>query len=135
MRKLSAFIGRSSSHGASMRSRRSAATKVMVFQCPYGTLLRSRAPRGPQPRSGAMLVLVQVSSIKTRRSGSIRVHRDWLIERCRGSTFTLRGLVAELAERCSAASTVFFEAESLGVHEAPHCAVVDLEPAISASSW
>ena len=26
-------------------------------------------------------------------------HRDWLIERCRGSTFTLRGLVAELAER------------------------------------
>ena len=34
--------------------------RVMVFQCPYGTLLRSRAPRGPQPRSGAMLVLVQV---------------------------------------------------------------------------
>src|SRR5438067_7621701 len=26
-------------------------------------------------------------------------HRDWLIERCRASTFTLRGLVAELAER------------------------------------
>jgi putative transposase len=26
-------------------------------------------------------------------------HRDWLIERCRGSTFTLRGLVAELVER------------------------------------
>ncbi len=28
-------------------------------------------PRGAQPRSGAMLVLVQVSSMKTRRSGSI----------------------------------------------------------------
>jgi putative transposase len=26
-------------------------------------------------------------------------HRDWLIERCRGGAFTLRGLVAELAER------------------------------------
>ncbi len=26
-------------------------------------------------------------------------HRDWLIERCRGRDFTLRGLVAELAER------------------------------------
>ena len=27
------------------------------------------------------------------------VHRDWLIERCRTQDFTLRGLVAELAER------------------------------------
>ena len=26
-------------------------------------------------------------------------HRDWLIERCRRADFTLRGLVAELAER------------------------------------
>jgi len=26
-------------------------------------------------------------------------HRDWLIERCRNEAFTLRGLVAELAER------------------------------------
>ncbi len=26
-------------------------------------------------------------------------HRDWLVERCRGRDFTLRGLVAELAER------------------------------------
>ena len=48
-----------------------------------------------------------------RRSGSVApaqiggyrpksiagAHRDWFIEPCRGSTFTLRGLVAELAER------------------------------------
>ena len=27
------------------------------------------------------------------------LHRDWLVERCRGRDFTLRGLVAELAER------------------------------------
>jgi putative transposase len=26
-------------------------------------------------------------------------HRDWLVERCRGSAFTLRGLVSELAGR------------------------------------
>jgi putative transposase len=26
-------------------------------------------------------------------------HRDWLVERCRGAAFTLRGLVGELAER------------------------------------
>jgi putative transposase len=29
----------------------------------------------------------------------VGAHRDWLIERCRGGAFTLRGLVAELAER------------------------------------
>lgn len=29
----------------------------------------------------------------------VRAHRDWLIERTRTAAFTLRGLVAELAER------------------------------------
>ena len=43
------------------------------FQWPCGTLAVSLVPRGAQPRSGAMLVLVQVSSMKTRRSGSIRL--------------------------------------------------------------
>ena len=28
-----------------------------------------------------------------------RPHRDWLLQRCRKADFTLRGLVAELAER------------------------------------
>ena len=32
----------------------------------------SLIPRGAHPRSGAMLVLVQVSSMKTSRSGSTR---------------------------------------------------------------
>jgi hypothetical protein len=44
---------------------------VMVFQWPKGALPGRRAPLGAQPRRGAMLVLVQVSSIKTRREGSI----------------------------------------------------------------
>src|SRR5215472_11330037 len=39
---------------------------------PCGTLASRRRPRGAQPRRGAMLVLVQVSSMKTRRAGSIR---------------------------------------------------------------
>ena len=47
----------------------SAARKVMVFQWPCGTAAFSRSPRGAQPRSGAMLVLVQVSSMNTRRDG------------------------------------------------------------------
>jgi putative transposase len=29
----------------------------------------------------------------------VREYRDWLLERCRAQDFTLRGLVAELAER------------------------------------
>src|ERR1700740_1419331 len=39
---------------------------------PCGTLTRNLWPRGAHPLSGAMLVLVQVSSMKTRRSGAIR---------------------------------------------------------------
>jgi hypothetical protein len=43
----------------------------MVRQCPCGALPSSRSPRGAQPRSGAMLVLVHVSSMKTSRAGSM----------------------------------------------------------------
>jgi hypothetical protein len=39
----------------------------VVFQWPCGTLAVSLAPRSAQPRKVAMLVLVQVSSMKTRR--------------------------------------------------------------------
>jgi hypothetical protein len=44
--------------------------KVSVFQWPCGTRASRRRPRRPQPRSGAMLVLIHVSSMKTRRLGS-----------------------------------------------------------------
>src|ERR1700720_584240 len=52
---------------------RRAATKVRVFQWPCGTLATSLAPRGAHPPSGAMFVFVQVASMKTRRSGLIRL--------------------------------------------------------------
>ena len=71
-RKLSPSIGPSTSHGASMRSWRSAARNVVVFQRPCGTLARSLWPHSAHPRSGAMSVLAQVSSMKTSRSGSTR---------------------------------------------------------------
>jgi hypothetical protein len=58
--------------GASMRSLRRAARKVAVFQWPCGTLATSRSPRRAQPWRRVMLVLVQVSSMKTRREGSTR---------------------------------------------------------------
>jgi hypothetical protein len=35
-----------------------------------GTLAKSLRPHGAQPRRGVMLVLAQVSSMKTRRAGS-----------------------------------------------------------------
>ena len=54
------------------RSWRRAARKVMVFQWPCGAFPGKRCPHGAHPRSGAMLVLVQVSSMKTRRLGSMR---------------------------------------------------------------
>ena len=61
----------SKTQGASMRSWRRAARNVMVFQCQNGALALTRSPRLPQPRRGAMLVLADVSSINTKRLGSI----------------------------------------------------------------
>src|ERR1700722_6618859 len=62
----------------------------MVFQWPWGTFATSLSPLGAQPRSGSMLVFVQVSSGRSR----------------------------------SLATTVFFEAELLGVNEIPHRSIV-----------
>jgi putative transposase len=39
----------------------------------------------------------QMGGYKPRKIAG--AHRDWLLARCRGGDFTLRGLVAELAER------------------------------------
>jgi len=58
IRKVSLSIGPSRSHDASIRSWRRAATNVVVFQRPCGTLVVSVVPRPAQPRGG-MLVLVQ----------------------------------------------------------------------------
>src|SRR5260370_388997 len=74
-----------------MPLRRSAATKVMVFQCPCGTRPIRRSPRGQRPLSRTILVLAAVSSTKTSRAGSnipcSRIQR----QRAPGSsTFDLR---------------------------------------------
>jgi putative transposase len=47
----------------------------------------------------------ETGSLAAKRMGGHRpkkisgTHRDWLLQRCRNEDFTLRGLVAELAER------------------------------------
>jgi hypothetical protein len=45
--------------------------KSRGFPLPCGTLSTRRFPFGAEPRSLVMLVLVQVSSMKTRRPGSM----------------------------------------------------------------
>src|SRR4029077_18837436 len=94
-------------------------TKVRVFQWPCGTLAMSLAPRAAHPLSGAMLVFVHVSSMKTKRSGSICFCRLAHLARRRAMSGRSRSL----------AMTVFFEAELLGVNEVPHRSIVNLEAA------
>src|SRR5271154_43894 len=66
-----------------------------------------------------MSVLVHVSSMKTRRSGAIRS--------CRSFHRVLRRATSGRSR--SLATTLFFEAELLGVDEVPDRSVVDLETA------
>src|ERR1700758_3442757 len=91
----------------------------MVFQLRCGTLPINRSPRSAHPRSGAMLVLVQVSSMKTRRSAAMR---PWYFVHCARRRATS-------GRSRSPATTLFFEAELLGVYELPHRAVIDLQSA------
>jgi hypothetical protein len=70
--KRSPLIGPSNTQGASMRSLRSAARKVAVFQWPCGTLATSLRPRGAQLWMRVLLVLIQVSSMNSSREGSTR---------------------------------------------------------------
>src|SRR5919205_93150 len=49
---------------------RSPATKVVVFQWPWGMPARSRLPFKARPRRRAILVAAPVSSMNTRRAGS-----------------------------------------------------------------
>src|SRR5258706_9917445 len=82
-----------------MPLRRSAAPKVMVFQCPCGTRPIRRSPRGQRPLSRTILVLAAVSSTKTSRAGS----------NVPCSRIQCRRARATSARSCSAARRLFFE--------------------------
>src|SRR5579859_4715874 len=101
-RKLMALTGCLSTHGATMPSQRNAATKVNVFQCPYGTLATSRCPRGQRPCVRVMLVFTQVSSMKAGRFGSIL---SWCCLHCWRRRATS-------GRSCSLACRLFFKAET-----------------------
>src|SRR5579875_2686459 len=104
--------------GASMRSRRSAARKVSVRQRPWGALASSRWPRGERPWVRVMLVLAQVSSMKTRREGS---SRPWYFFHCARRRATS-------GRSCSLACRLFFEADALVLEEVPDREVAHLNP-------
>lgn len=102
--------------GASIRSWRRAAMEVMVRQWPRGNLAPRRPPRGAQPRSGAISVLAQVSSTKTRRAGS---GGFWYLRHCSRRHATFR-------RSCSAAAR-FFEAQPFVLNEPADLNIVDLQ--------
>src|SRR5277367_3247108 len=109
-------MGPSITQGAAMRSWRRAATNVMVFQWPCGTCALRRSFRGPQPRKGSIFVFTHVSSMKTRRLRSTLACRAF-------HRVLLRAMSGRV---CSEATSVFFEAEPLGVGENPDRARVHL---------
>src|SRR5215204_5067654 len=93
-----------------MPRRRSAATKVIVFQWPCGTWPTSRSPRAQRPYSRTILVLAEVSSMNTSRAGSnmpcCRIQR--------------RRARATSARCCSAARRAFFKCDLVALKEPPH---------------
>src|SRR5437660_9621141 len=107
-------------HGASIRSERNAARKVSVRQRPCGTLATSLWPRAQRPCVRVMLVLAQVSSMKTRREGS---SRPWYFFHCARR-------LATSGRSCSLARRLFFEADPLVLEEVPDREVAHLDPAL-----
>jgi hypothetical protein len=78
-----------------------------------------RLPHGAQPRSGGMLVLVQLSSMNTRREAWIR---PLILDPLRSPARDVRTIAFASHHR-------FFEAQLLLVDEGPHRAVIHLQAA------
>ena len=97
-RKISPSIGWSMSIGAMTPARVNPPTKVMVFQCPWGTAARQRRPLGAQPRSRAIFVDSPLSSMKIKLSGSRSA--------CRSSHASRAAFTS--GRSCSLACAVFF---------------------------
>lgn len=69
--KRSPVIGPSTTSGAIIPLRPSPATKVVVFQWPWGMSMTRRFPRGARPWVRVKLVLAHVSSKKNHHDGSM----------------------------------------------------------------
>ena len=102
------LIGPSSTKGAILPRVVRLATKVVVFQWPCGTPTRRRSPRRQRPWVRAMLVEAQVSSIRTKRSGS---RSSWPLNQA-SRRFKMSG------RSCSEACAVFFARDGVAGEEA-----------------
>jgi hypothetical protein len=113
-------MGPSIRSGASIRSQRKAAMKVIVFQWPCGALATSLRPFGPQPRNGVLFVLTQVSSMKTRLG--------WIdadLMRLPALTFA-----RDVWSILLAGEQAFFETQPFLANESPNRAPIGLNPAL-----
>ena len=93
--------------GALILLQRRPATKVVVFQWPQGVLPINRRPLRQRPRVRTILVLVPVSSMKT----------SLLASRPGWSAFHFCRACATSGRSCSAACSVFFEADPMPLEE------------------
>src|SRR5487761_960545 len=91
---------------------------VKVFQRPYGTLATSRSPRGQRPEWRTILVVTDVSSIKTSRFA----RKD----DC--SAFSAVRAAATSGRSCSAACSVFFKRDAVPLVKSPNRGSADLQP-------
>src|SRR5260370_40865648 len=90
---------------------------VRVFQCRCGTLATSRSPRGERPEWRTILVVTDVSSIKTSRC----LRND----DC--SAFNSARAAATSGRSCSAACNVFFKRDAVPLVKPPDRGSADLQ--------
>src|SRR6516164_4694901 len=116
---MSPFMAPSITRGAVSSSQRKAATKVSVCQVPNGTRPITRSPRRHRPERRAMVVVIEVSSVKTRQDVSSRACCRIQCRRARATS----------ARSCSAARRVFFEADAVALEKPPQRAAAAGKPA------
>src|SRR5215472_14776118 len=85
---------------------------VTVSQCPMGASATRRSPRGPQPFRRTILVVIAVSSIKTRRVVSSQPCSRIQRRRARATSARLR----------SSARRLFFKRDAMASEETRQCA-------------
>src|SRR4249919_2073115 len=100
---------------------RKAATKVIVFHVPSGTLPITRSPRGARPLSRTRFVLTAVSSRNTSRAGSSMPCSRIPRRRARATSARCR----------SAACRLFFEGDVVSIEKPPERAAAGFDPPLA----
>src|SRR5215467_11249874 len=94
---------------------------VTVSQCPMGASATRRSPRGPQPFRRTILVVIAVSSIKTRRVVSSQPCSRIQRRRARATSARLR----------SSARRLFFKRDAMASEETRQCAATCRDPSLT----